>query len=284
MRFLRNIFVGIRAYFKAIRLIIRHKMYWYIAIPAILMLLIYYVGDRVRSHEVSPDVKTMNGIIWYLIYLLTELSVALLLMKFSKYLVVSLLSPLLSQLSQKTENLLTGNSYTYNFKQLVADVKRALRIIVRNLMWEYFFFLIILLISMIGWKEATSSPVFYLTYLIGFYYYGFSFMDYVNERRRLSMDESIVFVRKNRGLAMMIGAGYSLLIIVPVELDALFNFSRFSTDFPGALGNFSLNLVLWLCASTAPILAIVTSTVAMNDIVDLSSNPYAKKSTPEALD
>ena len=94
------------------------------------------------------------------------------------------------------------------------------------------------------------------------------------------MDEGIVFVRKNRGLAITIGAGYSLLILVPVDLEAMFNFSTFSTDFMGTLGTIGLNLVLWLCASAAPILAIIAATIAMNDLVDLSTNPYAKNNCP----
>ena len=280
MRFFKNVFVGLRAYAKAIRFMKQHKLYWFMLIPAALMLMIYAIGASVKNHHVATEAETVNDIIWLGIYLLAEISVALLLMKFSKYLVVAILSPLLAHLSEKTEKKLTGNTYPWDFKQLVSDVKRAMRIVVRNLMWEYCFFLVLLLVSWFGWEDPKSSPVFYLTYAIGFYYYGFSFIDYINERRRLSMDEGIVFVRKNRGLAITIGAGYSLLILVPVDLEAMFNFSTFSTDFMGTLGTIGLNLVLWLCASAAPILAIIAATIAMNDLVDLSTNPYAKNNCP----
>ena len=134
---------GFRAYWKAIRFMIDHKLYWYLLIPAVLMLIIYYLGALVLAHQVEPDVETMNDIIWYVFYLMVEISIAFLLMKFAKYLVVVLLSPLLSHLSMKCENALTGRVYPWNFKQLVSDVKRAMRIVIRNLMWEYFFFIII---------------------------------------------------------------------------------------------------------------------------------------------
>jgi hypothetical protein len=38
-----------------------------------------------------------------------------------------------------------------------------------------------------------------------------------------------------------------------------------------------LNLLLWISASAAPIFAIIAATIAMHDIVDLSTNEYSKK-------
>ena len=277
MRFIKNFWFGLRSYVKAIKFIIEHKFYWYLIIPAVLMLVIYQIGASIKGHYVAPKAENMNQMVWYLIYLMIEISVALLLMKFAKYLVVIVLSPLLSLLSMKTEKILTGNSYEFSFRQLVHDVKRAMRIVVRNLMWEYFFFLIILVVSLLGWEDPKRSPVFYLTFVIGFFYYGFAFIDYINERRRLDIDESIIFVRKNRGLAIAIGCIYSLLILVPVDLSALFNWSGFSAHPGDTIGQFLFHLFLWLCASTAPILAIVAATIAMNDLVDLKSNVHSKK-------
>lgn len=277
MKFIKNFIFGIRAYVKAVRFIIEHKFYWFLIIPAVLMLFIYYIGARIKNHYFESRSENMNDIVWYLVYVMIEISVAILLMKFAKYLVVIILSPLLSYLSMRTEKILTGNTYPFSFTQLVNDVKRAMRIVVRNLMWEYFFFLIILLVSFLGWEDPTSSPIFYLTFVIGFFYYGFSFMDYINERRRLDIDDSIIFVRKNRGLAIAIGCVYSLLILVPLDVGLLFDFSGFSAQPFHTIGIFLLQLLLWFCASTAPIIAIVAATIAMNDLVDLKSNQYSQK-------
>ena len=276
MSFIKNLFFGYRAYFQAIKFIRKHKLYWYFAIPAVLMLGIYGLGDLISHHNIRPDVDNMNEIVWYMVYLMIEISIAILLMKFAKYLVVVLLSPLLSNLSMKTEKILTGNTYPFNIKQLVSDVKRALRIVIRNIMWEYFFFLIIFIVSYFGWEDPQKSPIFYLTFVIGFFYYGFGFLDYINERRRLNMDESIMFVRKNRGLAIAIGSVYSIMILVPVDLSALFYWSNFYNAPLETIGSFSLHLLLWLCASIAPVLAIIAATLAMNDLVDLSKNEYAE--------
>ena len=177
----------------------------------------------------------------------------------------------------KTEKVLTGNTYPFEFKQLIRDIQRAMKIVIRNIMWEYLFFMIILIVAALGWEDPISSPIFYLTYAIGFFYYGFGFLDYILERMRMNMDQSITFVRDHRGLAVAIGCVYSLLILVPVDLGALFDWSNFGDDLTGSLGKFFLQLFLWLCASAAPILAIVAATIAMHDLVDLRTNEYSQK-------
>lgn len=272
MRFLRNLIFGYKAYIKAFKFIHEHKMYWYFLIPAALMLAIYKVGDMISSRHIEIGAENMNEIVWYLIQVMVEITVAILLMKFAKYLVVVLLSPLLSEISMKTERILTGNTYPFNFKQLVSDIRRAIRIVVRNMMWEYLIFVIILIISyLVGGSDFSTSPIFYLTFLVGCFYYGFGFIDYINERRRLDMDQSIHFVRDHRGMTIAIGSVYSLLIFVPVDVGILFNWSNFE------LLPFLKHLFLWICASSAPILAIVAATIAMDDLVDLKTNVYSQK-------
>lgn len=269
MRFFKELFIGIYAFWEAWLLIKRNGLYWLVIIPAILMLGVYQLGYLVRSHVFSTDVSTMNDIVWYLIKLFLEISIAVLLMNFSKYLVVAILSPMLTYLSSKTEKLLTGNSYPFNYDQFVRDVKRGIRIVTRNFMWYYFFFVLILIAALIGWENPKESPVFYLTYLLGFYYYGFSFLDYVSERMKLSVHESIMFMRKHRGLAIGIGLVYSLMILVPVNLSALFGWHRFSEAPLEVVSAFFVHLSLWLCASFAPILACVAATISMNKVVGL---------------
>lgn len=274
MTFIRDFVLGIRAYWKAFLFIRERKLYWYALIPAFLMLGIYQSGAWLQQHRFESDTRTMNGIVWYLIQLMLEISIALLLMQFAKYLVVTLLSPLLAYLSQKTETIITGNRYPFNMHQFWLDTKRGLKIAIRNMMWQYFFFLIIFVFCAVFWEKVEESPLFYVTYLIGFYYYGFSFIDYVCERRKLSVDESILMMRRHRGLAMAIGIVYSFLILVPVDLYALFDWQRISEAPIDVISQFCVHFFLWFCASFAPILASVASTLAMHDLIDLTSNQY----------
>ncbi len=237
-------------------------------IPAILMLFIYYLGSILLSRQNTVEVTNMNEITWFLLYLLIEISIAVLMMKFAKYLVIAILSPLISAISRKTDKILTGRTYTFTRQQLIHDLKRAYRIILRNILWEYTFFLIIFVVSYFGWEEPRKSPVFYLTFVIGFFYYGFGFLDYILERRRMDIDESVSFVRKHRGLAVSIGFVYSVMILLPVDLGRMFNWSIFFEDPLEFIAYFLLHLILWLLASAAPVVTIVMATISMNELED----------------
>ncbi len=272
MRFFKDLFLGLKAYIKAIQFIRTHNLYWFFIPPAILMLILYKLGNHLQERHTEIEADSMNGIVWNLIRMLIEITIGLTLMKFAKYLVVIILSPLLSYLSMKCEKILTGKTYPFDLKQLMKDIIRGMRIAFRNILWHYFFFTIIYLITYFGWEDPTSSPVFYLTFIIGFFYYGFSFLDYVNERMDLNVQESIIFMRKHRGLVVGIGMIYSLMILVPVNISILFSGEHFSDSFLSGLSSYIVQLILWISAACAPILAIVAATLAMHDLVDLKKS------------
>ena len=284
MKFIKHFLIGMNGFWKALKFIKIHRLYWFLPIPASLMILIYYLGSRFTSWNKGLTLEkgyemcsNMNDTIWFFLEMLLSISIGLLLMKFAKYIVVVILSPLLSIISQIVEKKLTNNVYPFSLQQTLHDIKRGVRIAMRNVMWEYIFFLIIIIVSAIGWDDVSQSPIFYLTFLLGFFYYGFSFIDYVNERRRLDIDQSIHFIRKHKGLAIAIGSVYSLFILVPVDLGKMVDFSGFSNHPFTTLGVVLLQFVLWMLASFAPIFAIVAATIATHDMVDLNENEYAEK-------
>jgi CysZ protein len=278
MHFIKDLYTGLWAYWRALIFMKENRLYWYIPIPAILMLGIYKLGELIRSYHTSIPGENMNQIVWGLFILMMEILAGLTLMKFSKYMVVIILSPFLAFLSQKCEKIITGNTYAFSLSQLYRDIRRGVRIALRNILWHYFFFSIIYLVSYFCWEDPKRSPVFYLSFILGFFYYGFSFMDYVNERLRWDLDESIRFVRRHRGLAISIGMIYSLMILVPVDLEVLFSGSAFEKGIYTGLPIYIVHLLLWISAASAPVLAIVAATIAMNDIVDLKKNVHSRKS------
>lgn len=261
--------IGLRSYQQAFKFILEKRYYWYVVFPAILMLGIYLLGDFLLKHQFSYEVKSLNDITWYMVLLLIELSIAMMFMQFSKYLVVTILSPLLSFISLKTEYHLTENQYPFDWKEFVWQIRRGLVIVVRNMIWQYAIFLLIFLICTFFWDEVDRSPLYYITYLVGFYYYGFSFLDYVNERKKMSVVNSIHLMKRYGALTFTIGMIYSLLILLPVDLSALFDWTSYSKDPWGKIWTFSWNILLWLAASFAPILATIASTIGMHELLDL---------------
>jgi CysZ protein len=251
----------------------------YFLIPFTLLGGIYYYGYKLQTNVFEAKLDSINGLVWYLIYALIEVSVGLLLMRFAKYMVVALLSPLLAHISEKTERILTGVKQPYSWHQFKEDIIRAVKLIIRNFIWYYLYFLIIQLVAFIFWEKPSESPLQWLNVLICAYYYGFSFMDYVNERRRRSVNESIAFIRNHSGLAISIGLLYYFMIFVPVDLKIFFNYSL---TLANTLELFT-QLFWWILASSAPIFGIVAATIAMNEIDPAKSVESEKTNLSDEL-
>ena len=134
--------------------------------------------------------------------------------RYMKYVVLILLSPLFAYLSERTEEILTGKTYSFEFKQLVKDSIRGAGIATRNLLIETVFMAIC---SIISFFFPVVSP-FTLTFLflVNSYFMAFNFFDYVAERKRMNIQESIRYMRANFSTLMGFGVAYNLVSFVPL--------------------------------------------------------------------
>ena len=129
-----------------------------------------------------------------------------------KYLFLIIGSPVFAYLSEKVESIIEGKEYPITFQQLASDIWRAVRLALRNTLWQTVYTISILLFSLIpvaGWV----SPV--IAFLIECYYYGFSMMDYSAERHKLTPSQSIEFISQRKGLAIGNGVVFYLMHLVP---------------------------------------------------------------------
>jgi len=142
--------------------------------------------------------------------------------KVSKYLILALMSPVMAYLSERTEEILTGKKYPFNLSFFLKDVARGVTMAIRNLFMELLLGWAILAIQL--WctflfppSALILTPVLpVLSFAIGAYFYGFSTIDYVHERRRLSMSQSISKIRSMKGMAIGNGAVFQLLFFIPL--------------------------------------------------------------------
>lgn len=263
---------------------IRHKLYWYVIFPVLLFIFIYWLGTYFLKIEYqigaelnhsTSSIKTINEMIWFTAKLIFIDSLHMLFTKFALYIVVVLLAPILSLLSEKIEEIITGNVYQFRLQQLVNDVQRGAKIALRNILWEYFF--IVLVLGLASFFDGTIRAVliFSIPMIFGFYFYGFSFIDYVNERRRLNIQQSIYFVSKHKGLAFAIGSIYSIFFLSYHSV--YFKFQSLSTDTATQLFWGTLLVITLALAVIAPIIAITSATLSMHELVDLSKNEFASK-------
>jgi len=130
-----------------------------------------------------------------------------------KYIVLTILSPFLSYLSDKTENRLTGSSYPFSWKQMWSDMGRGARLSLRNFFREIPLTMPLFVLGFIPGFAIITVP---LIFIISAYFVGFSMIDYFYERRRLGVKETAQTIWKQRGYAIAIGAGFNLLFLIPI--------------------------------------------------------------------
>ncbi|MEM7040491.1 MAG: EI24 domain-containing protein, partial [Bacteroidota bacterium] len=92
------------------------------------------------------------------------------------------------------------------FQDTIDDIKRALGLAWRNFYNEFF------LCFAASWIPVAGSLV---SFFISAFYYGFGFMDYTMERKRMDLDQSVDFARKHRGLCVGLGTICQLGMMVP---------------------------------------------------------------------
>jgi CysZ protein len=227
---LKEIIIAIQSYADAHRFILKHRLWKWIYIPGILYSLLFMAGMYLfwkSSNHAIEFILLKSGIKnwldrmhetwlnWLFIMGQLMLHLVLLLFYFSlfKYLFLILASPVFAFLSEKTDSILQGRDYPFSLRQLLLDIGRAIRIALRNMLWQTVYVVSVMIVSLIpviGW----IAPVVLL--LIECYYLGFSMIDYNCERNKLSAAESIDFIGHHRGLAIGNGGVFYVLHLIPL--------------------------------------------------------------------
>lgn len=282
MKFTKDLSLGFKSYLNAISFILSNGLIKYLIIPLILFGIIFYFGHQFETLSDNAHQAAENkdyswgfiGLIWLHIKANFFALLKFLFIDATKYLVIMFLSPLLAIVSEKTEEILTGNQYKFNLRQLLKDVRRGIGIAIRMLIAEIIMAYIVwnLICKILGFhdmlvynngEEETSFIYQAGVVLIGAYFYGFAYVDYINERLRLTIRESWKFMRKHAGLAFAIGLVYSLFYKIPSLIPTGNSIANSILDNFGVL--------------FAPVLAIVAATLAMHKLVDLNNSKYAQK-------
>tara|TARA_R110001592_G_scaffold125325_3_gene335233 strand:+ start:10098 stop:10934 length:837 start_codon:yes stop_codon:yes gene_type:complete len=273
----KNFGIGLSSYGKAIELLFSKGLIWYMVFPILLNLLFLVLGwmgigsltdffenwiveitkiekDFFYGAEYLTSVSTyISGIASGFVWVLMKFIFFFVFAYFGGYIVVICLSPVFAFLSEKTEEILTGNKYKFNGDQMMRDVVRGVLLALRNLFIELFYmiaiFILGLFIPLIGGIIGSI-----LLFFISSYFYGFSFIDYNNERRRMKLKDSVQFMRANKGMAIANGMIFSIFLLIPFCGTTLAGF--------------------------VAIISVIAATISTHKIVDLSNNPYAQNYTP----
>lgn len=227
---LKDIIIAIQAYYQAHQFIVKHRLWKWIIIPGIIYALLFCAGIYlfwISSGNTIDSLLSITGVKKWMysiegswlkflfIFGQVILQLVLLLFYFSlfKFLFLIIGSPLFAYLSEKTEAIMEGKAYPFNFNQFLKDIVRGIKLALRNALWQTVYTVSILILAFIplfGW----FTPLFAL--IIECYYLGFSMLDYSCERNKLSASQSVNFVSKHKGLAIGNGIVFYLMHTVVI--------------------------------------------------------------------
>jgi CysZ protein len=249
MSFFKEFGFGLRTYTEAINYIFRKRLAWFFIFPVLLNIILFwvgwdYIGDLAEQSRAflegwldlenaefwgSGFLKaTIGGFIWVIFKILFFLLFAY----FGGYIIIIIMSPVFSYLSERTEKLKTGNDYPFDFKQFLRDIMRGVFIALRNLFIELILTVLMFVLSfipIIGWFSAI------VLFFISAYFYGFSFLDYAIERKKLNITQSVQFMRENKGIVIANGFVFSLCLIIPFCGVSLSSFAAIISVVAGTL-------------------------------------------------
>ncbi len=215
---------GISSYFKAFGVISRMRLWKYLLVPGFISLLLG--GTIAASAWGLSDNMGMWLQSWYpwewgagtIASIAGWIGLALILIFgviIYKHVIMVLVSPFMSPLSQKIEEEMTGlhtGNPGFQMGEAIKDMIRGLRIAIRNIIREIFFVIILFIVGLIpvfGWLTSI------LIFLVQAYYAGFGNMDYTLERH-FNVRGSSKFVRQHSGLAMGNGTVFLLLLMTGI--------------------------------------------------------------------
>lgn len=139
------------------------------------------------------------------------LTVIVLVFMLMKYILLILMSPLLSIVSEKAEKHITGLVGGAGFS-FTRSASRSVRINLRNLVKETVFTILLLIVGLVPGINILVLP---LIFIVQAYFTGFGIMDFYLERH-FTFGQTIAIVYKNKWAAIALGTIFMILFFIPL--------------------------------------------------------------------
>jgi len=218
---IKDIIKGIQAYGSTFKLINKLGLWKYFGVPilisfftaTIISILAWVLADNIGEYISkiwiwnwrAQTFRTISDIIGAAIVV----AVGFILYK---HIIMALSAPFMSPVSEKIEAHLLGSNHPHRNSSNISQLWRGIRINSRNLVMELLLTIPILILFFVPIVNIFTSI---LLFLVQSYYAGFSNMDYTLERH-FRVNESIQFVKQNKGIAIGNGMVFMLMLFIPV--------------------------------------------------------------------
>lgn len=219
---LNGILLGVKSFFKSFAAIPKYGLWRYVIASGLLSCLVAFgifkliwkqsdrLGDWLSSFykwERGSDfiASASDWAIWALMFVLCLI--------LFKYIMLILSAPIMSMVSEKIENQITGGKTPpFSMTRTIKSLGRGIRIALRNISKELLITVLLFLLGLVPVVGLISAA---LIFVVQANYAGFGSCDFYMERH-FSVRQSIGFIRKNRGLAIANGAIFLGLLAIPV--------------------------------------------------------------------
>ncbi len=210
------------AFFNSFEIIRRAKLKKFYFIPGFIsigLFLIFIWLSNLLSLNISTSLENIfklqhyHSFIFIFIRILIWICSVFLYYLVYKSILIIVLSPILSYMSEKVENYLTGVTFNFTMRDNFNFILRGINIGIKSFFKQILGTILILLLSFI-FPINLIIPI--LIFLIQSYFTGFSFMDYTLERHDLTPEESLNFLKKYRVEATLCGGIFTFLFFIPI--------------------------------------------------------------------
>lgn len=220
---IENFKQGVKYYGDGFKLLFGSKLWLFMIFPIALAFFMVWIGTSLvypvigwlneSVVEAFESVSWLQNIISLFVTIILKIVFWILVFVFNKYIVLILLSPVLALLSELVEEQQTGNKFPFNIGYFIKDVMRGILISIRNFFIELLLLFVGFILSFIP-VVGLLFPLF--SFLLSSYFWGFSMIDYSNERHRMNIGESVKNISQNKYAAIGIGIVFYLLFAIPI--------------------------------------------------------------------
>lgn len=127
-------------------------------------------------------------------------------------LILLLMSPILTLLSDAVAVRLGNQKVDFSFTQFIRDFARAAGLALKNGVIQIILSILCFFIGLIPMVGIVAP---FLLFTLNAYFFGFNFIDYSLERKRLTATESTCFIWKNKVKTIILGTPFALWLLIP---------------------------------------------------------------------
>ena len=210
-------------YIEALRLISELRLWKYVLLPGLLSIIlaslilggVYVFSDNIAGWLMDLLPWSLGDTVDSVASIITGLVLGVFGLLILKYIVLILVGPFMSPLSERIESHLTGMDVGVSAFDMKANFRlmvRGIRLSLRNIIREIFFVIPLVLLGLIPGVGIFTSVLIFLTQA---FFAGFGNMDFTLERY-YNVRESVRFTKNNKGIAIGNGSVFLFLFMIPV--------------------------------------------------------------------